>query len=60
VVVLGHPDYYPRFDFVPARTFNLKCEYPVPEEAFMALELREGALSNISGTIKYQPEFQDA
>ena len=60
VVVLGHPDYYPRFGFVPARTFNLKCEYPVPEEAFMAVELREGALADISGTVKYQPEFQDA
>jgi len=59
MVVLGHPDYYPRFGFVPARTFNLKCEYPVPEEAFMALELRKGALANVSGTVKYQPEFQD-
>jgi len=60
VVVLGHPDYYPRFGFVAASTFNLKCEYPVPDEASMALELRKGALTNISGTVKYQPEFQDA
>ena len=60
VVVLGHADYYPRFGFVPASTFNLKCEYQVPDEAFMALELSKGALSHISGTVKYQPEFQDA
>jgi putative acetyltransferase len=60
VVVLGHPDYYPRFGFAPASTFNLKCEYSVPDEAFMALELSNGALSGISGTVKYQPEFQDA
>jgi putative acetyltransferase len=60
VVVLGHPDYYPRFGFVPASTFNLKCEYQVPEEVFMALELSKGSLANISGTVKYQPEFQDA
>ncbi|UCH52036.1 MAG: N-acetyltransferase [Chloroflexota bacterium] len=59
VVVLGHADYYPRFGFVPASTFNLKCEYQVPDEAFMALELSKGALSNVSGTVKYQPEFQD-
>ena len=60
VIVLGHPDYYPRFGFVPASTFNLRCEYPVPEEAFMALELSTGALANVSGIVKYQPEFQDA
>lgn len=59
VIVLGHPDYYPRFGFVPASTFNLRCEYPVPEEAFMALELSTGALANVSGIVKYQPEFQD-
>lgn len=60
VVVLGHPDYYPRFGFIPASIFNLKCEYPAPDEAFMTLELSKGALSHISGTVKYQPEFQDA
>ncbi len=60
VVVLGHADYYPRFGFVPASTFNLKCEYQVPDEAFMALELSKGTLANVSGTVKYQPEFQDA
>lgn len=60
VVVLGHPDYYPRFGFVPASTLNLKCEYQVPDDTFMALELSKGALSDISETVKYQPEFQDA
>lgn len=40
VVVLGHPDYYPRFGFVPASRFGLACEYDVPDEAFMALGRR--------------------
>lgn len=44
VVVLGHPQYYPKFGFVPAIRFGLRCEYDVPEEAFMALELEPGAL----------------
>jgi hypothetical protein len=34
VVVLGHPDYYPRFGFVPAVNFAIGCEYAAPAEAF--------------------------
>jgi len=60
VVVLGHPDYYPRFGFVPAKTRGIYCEFEVPDEAWMVLELREGALAGKSGTVKFQPEFQGA
>ena len=60
VVVLGHAAYYPRFGFVPASTYGIKCEYDVPDEVFMALELRKGALSGRSGVVKYQPEFNEA
>jgi len=59
VIVLGHPDYYPRFGFVPASRYGIKCEYDVPDEAFMVLELRPGALSGRSGVAKYQPEFNE-
>ena len=59
VVVLGHPDYYPRFGFVPASTYGIRCEYDVPDEVFMALELRNGALSGRIGVVKYQPEFDE-
>ena len=57
VVVLGHPEYYPRFGFVPASRKGLSCEYPVPDEAFMVLELRAGALSGHKGLVRYSPEF---
>lgn len=57
VVVLGHPAYYPKFGFIPARSKGLGCEYPVPDEVFMVLELVDGALNNCSGTVKYRPEF---
>lgn len=57
VVVLGHPTYYPRFGFVPAKPKGITCEFEVPEEAFMVLELREGALTGRSGMVKFQPEF---
>ncbi|MCX5866743.1 MAG: N-acetyltransferase [Proteobacteria bacterium] len=59
VVVLGHPDYYPRFGFVPAGRFGLNCEYDAPEEAFMALELEPGALGSRGGTVKFHPEFKN-
>ena len=60
VVVLGHSDYYPRFGFVPARPKGIDCEFEVPDEAWMVLELREGALAGRKGTVKFQPEFQEA
>ena len=59
VVVLGHPDYYPRFGFVSGKQKGIDCEFEVPDEAWMVLELREGALAGRSGTVKFQPEFQE-
>ncbi len=60
VIVVGHPDYYPRFGFVLAKPKGISCEFEVPEEAFMILELRKGALAGRSGIVKFQPEFRDA
>ena len=59
VVVLGHANYYPRFGFIPASRFGLQCEYNVPDEVFMATELRDGALSEHKGLVRYQPEFNE-
>lgn len=59
VVVLGHPGYYPRFGFVPASRLNVKSEYNVADEVFMAMELAPGALSGCAGLAKYQPEFNE-
>jgi len=60
VVVLGHPDYYPRFGFVLAKPKGIDCEFVVPDEAWMLLELKEGALAGRRGTVKFQPEFREA
>ena len=57
VVVLGHPEYYPRFGFLPSTRFNIRSEYDVPEEAFMVVELEPGTLLGASGRIKYHPAF---
>ena len=59
VVVLGHPEYYPRFGFVPAEMEGLRCEYDAPPEAFMVLELQPGAAAGAGGTVRYRPEFAD-
>ena len=59
VVVLGHPEYYPRFGFVPAVRLSLRSEYDVPEEVFMVRELRDGVFRGLSGTIRYHPVFGD-
>jgi putative acetyltransferase len=57
VVLVGHPEYYPRFGFVPAHTYGLECEFPVPQAAFMVRELEAGALAGVSGVVRYRPEF---
>lgn len=57
VVVLGYPDFYSRFGFIPASRNSLRCEYDVPDEAFMVLELESGALQDCRGTVKYRSEF---
>jgi putative acetyltransferase len=57
IVVLGHPDYYRRFGFIPASRFGLGCEFDAPEGAFVVLELRPGTLEGLHGVVRYQPEF---
>ena len=59
VVVLGHPDYYPRFGFSTASQFGIDSEYEVPDEVFMALELESDALSGKTGRVKYHAAFSN-
>jgi putative acetyltransferase len=60
VVLVGHPEYYPRFGFVRARPLGIECEYPqAPDDAWMLLELRKGALAGCRGRIIFQPEFRE-
>jgi putative acetyltransferase len=60
VVVLGHAEYYPRFGFLPSSRFGMGCEYDVPEEVFMVVELQPGYLHGMAGTIKYHAAFGNA
>lgn len=60
VFVLGHPEYYPRFGFLPSTRFGISSEYEVPEEVFMAMELQPAALAGKGGKVKYHPAFSDS
>ena len=57
VIVLGHPDYYPRFGFRPARAFGIRSPFEAPDEAFLVLELRPGVLDSVQGLVEYPPAF---
>ncbi len=59
VVVLGDPRYYSRFGFRRASDFGLGNDYDA-DEAFMALELKPGALGGVRERVKYAPEFKEA
>lgn len=56
VLVLGHPDYYSRFGFSATLAEPLISPFG-GGDAWMALELVEGALSGIEGTVQYPPPF---
>ena len=56
VVVLGHPEYYPRFGFSSGMAQTLRSPFS-GSEAFMALELIPGALASVAGTVRYPDAF---
>jgi putative acetyltransferase len=57
VVVVGHPEFYPRFGFVPASTRGITCEWAVPDDVFMIAVLDERKMAGVSGLTKYRDEF---
>jgi putative acetyltransferase len=57
IVVAGHPDYYHRFGFRPAREWGVTCNLPIPEDALTAMELVEGALAE-GGQVEYPALFK--
>lgn len=57
VVVLGHPTYYPRFGFSADRARHLRTPFR-GGDAFMALELKPGALDGEDGVVTYPAAFR--
>lgn len=61
IIVLGHPEYYPRFGFERASHHGIRCQWEgVPDEAFMVLILNEEAMSGVLGVARYRGEFDEA
>lgn len=61
VMVLGHPEYYPRFGFVKASKYKLQCQWDgVPEEAFLALVYDHSLMPISGGVARYRIEFNTA
>jgi putative acetyltransferase len=59
VILVGHPDYYPRFGFSPAKEKGLKLPFDAPDEAFLVYEIIPEALVDIKGTVVYPSEFAE-
>ncbi|MFY9150480.1 MAG: N-acetyltransferase [Prolixibacteraceae bacterium] len=58
VIVVGHPEYYPKFGYKPASHWKIKSPIELPsDDVFMALELVHGALNKVSGKVIFPPEF---
>ncbi len=55
VIVLGHPEFYPRFGFSAQLAEPLSA--PFSGNAFMALELVDNALAGITGEVRYPRPF---
>ncbi len=56
VVVLGHPEFYPRFGSSAKLAERLAAPFSGP--AFMAWELIPGALEGVEGEVRYPPPFE--
>jgi putative acetyltransferase len=57
IIVLGHPAFYPRFGFTPARAMGIYCEWEVPDEVFMIVVLDQDRMRGASGLATYRQEF---
>lgn len=59
VVVLGHAAYYPRFGFVPASRYGLRCQWEgVPDDVFLATAFQPSMLPPGGGVVRYRTEFE--
>ncbi|MEZ6131173.1 MAG: N-acetyltransferase [Planctomycetaceae bacterium] len=56
VVVLGHPEFYPRFGFSSELARPLESPFG-NGEAWMALKLVSGALDGVEGRVEYSTPF---
>jgi putative acetyltransferase len=56
VVVLGHPEYYPKFGFVPAAQYEIRNPFPTDDSHYMARRMPAYRPAG-PATVRYPPEF---
>jgi putative acetyltransferase len=60
VVVVGHPEYYPRFGFEPASKHGLVSQWEgMPDEAFMVMVLDAKVMTGAVGVARYRDDFNE-
>ena len=57
VVVLFTLSITLNLDFCRHCVFCIGCEYEVPDEAFMVLELKQGIINGSAGKVRYHDAF---
>jgi len=58
VIVLGHPEYYPRFGFVPAAPHGFHCKWEVPSEVYRVALLDAARVATLGGGfVRYHSAF---
>ncbi len=61
VIVLGHPEFYPRFGFERACQYDLQSQWEgVPDEAFLVRFFDESLKPHVGGIARYRDEFDQA
>lgn len=60
VVVVGHPEYYPRFGFERALLHGIRSQWDgVAEDAWMVAIIDRQAMAGVSGVASYRDEFNE-
>ena len=59
VVVLGHSNFYPKFDYELTSKYHIKIPFDAPESSCMVKALVKGGLVDVSGTVNYAKEFYE-
>ena len=61
IIVLGHPEFYPRFGFKRASLYGIKSQWQgIPDEAFMILWQNKPDVNPVSAVARYRDEFNVA
>lgn len=59
ISILGHPNYYSKFNYELASYYGIYAPFSVPDNAYFIKELKKDSLTNVQGTLSYLSAFDD-